>query len=199
MCASGISRTCCEPRCGRTSPNCWRSSRSWIPGSHASRTSGESCSDQSRGVGNLQTARASTARVLAMGRILEEMQMVRDVAARGPHCRARGAGRRAARSRAGSSCRCAPEPTAQGDEGEEGREEIVNQVLQQPVIQIALPIIITIIVAAWMNNKGIDGVHKRLDDICRRLDAIEARLLGIENRLGTLERKVDALEIKAWR
>jgi tetrahydromethanopterin S-methyltransferase subunit G len=88
---------------------------------------------------------------------------------------------------------------AQGDEGEEGREEIVNQVLQQPVIQIALPIIITIIVAAWMNNKGIDGVHKRLDDICRRLDAIEARLLGIENRLGTLERKVDALEIKAWR
>ena len=65
----------------------------------------------------------------------------------------------------------------------------MNQILQQPVIQIALPIIITIVVAALMNNKGIDGIHKRLDDICRRLDAIEFRLGTLETRVGGLERK----------
>lgn len=76
------------------------------------------------------------------------------------------------------------------------RRKIVNQLLQQPFIQIALPIMVTMVATVWAL---ISTNNKRLDDICRRLDAIEARLLTIENRLTTLERKVDALEIKAWR
>ena len=75
----------------------------------------------------------------------------------------------------------------------------MNQFLQQPFTQVALPIVITIVVAAFVNSKGLDGVNKRIDDIVSRLGRIEDRLLGIEARLGAVERKVDALELKAWR
>src|ERR1022692_4804324 len=44
-------------RCGHSTPICWANLPNWIRGSHASRTSGGSCSDHSRGVGNLQAAR----------------------------------------------------------------------------------------------------------------------------------------------
>jgi hypothetical protein len=69
----------------------------------------------------------------------------------------------------------------------------------QPFTQVALPIVLTIFIAAWINSKGLDGVNKRIDDIAARLGRIEDRLLGIETRLTAVERKVDALEVKAWR
>jgi hypothetical protein len=68
-----------------------------------------------------------------------------------------------------------------------------------PFTQVALPIVLTILIAAWINSKGLDGVNKRIDDIAARLGRIEDRLLGIEARLTGVERKVDALEVKAWR
>lgn len=64
--------------------------------------------------------------------------------------------------------------------------------LNQPFFQVALPIMFTIFIAAWNNNR-------RIDDILVRLGKIEDRLLAIENRLTSVERKVDALELKAWR
>jgi hypothetical protein len=75
--------------------------------------------------------------------------------------------------------------------------------LNSQFAQVALPLIVTIIVAGWFNNRGTEhgfqGVHKRLDDIVGRITAIEARLLLIETRLTAVERKVDALETRAWR
>jgi hypothetical protein len=71
--------------------------------------------------------------------------------------------------------------------------------LGQPFIQIALPLMVTLTIAAWSNNKRIDELSKRLDDLAGRLGRIEDRLTGIENRLTAVERKVDALEVKAWR
>ena len=59
--------------------------------------------------------------------------------------------------------------------------------LNQPFFQVALPLIITIIIAAWVNNKGIDGVHKRLDDIVIRLTRIENLLTDHDKRLTVLE------------
>lgn len=71
--------------------------------------------------------------------------------------------------------------------------------LNQPFVQVALPMMFTILLAGWANSKGFDGVNKRIDDIVGRLGRIEDRLLGIETRVSSLERKVGALEVKAWR
>lgn len=59
--------------------------------------------------------------------------------------------------------------------------------LNQPFFQVALPLIITIAIAVWVNNKAIDGIHKRLDDIVTRLTRIENLLADHDKRLTTLE------------
>ncbi len=64
--------------------------------------------------------------------------------------------------------------------------------LNNPFFQVALPIMVTMLVASWLNSKGFDGIHKRLDDMAARLIAIEGRLLLVETRLG-------GVEAKAWR
>jgi hypothetical protein len=55
----------------------------------------------------------------------------------------------------------------------------MNATALQPFLTTALPIMVTILLAVWMNGKGFDGVHKRLDDMRsdfdRRFDAIEKR------------------------
>ena len=56
-----------------------------------------------------------------------------------------------------------------------------------PVIQITLPIIVTILVMVWAQNK-------RLDDVIARLAAVEKRLDDIANRLGRLEERLARLE-----
>ena len=74
------------------------------------------------------------------------------------------------------------------------------KMLNQPFFQVALPLMLTMLVAVWLNNKALDkafdAVHKRLDDIVVRIGHIEERLLSIETRLTAVERKVDALELK---
>jgi len=54
---------------------------------------------------------------------------------------------------------------------------------KQPFFQVALPIIITFIVATMYQSKRIDDMGKRIDDlrdsVNRRLDAIERRLESI--------------------
>jgi|HubBroStandDraft_4_1064222.scaffolds.fasta_scaffold461204_2 hypothetical protein len=52
----------------------------------------------------------------------------------------------------------------------------MNATALQPFLTTALPIMFTVLIAAWMNNKGIDGIHKRLDDIIVRLGRIETKL-----------------------
>jgi hypothetical protein len=64
---------------------------------------------------------------------------------------------------------------------------------QQPFIQIALPIIITFVVASWSQNKRIDEVSKRLDDIVQRLTRIESLLTDHDRRLTALEERTSPL------
>jgi hypothetical protein len=56
-------------------------------------------------------------------------------------------------------------------------------ILNSQFVQVALPIVLTIFIAAWMNGRSIDGISKRIDDIVRRLDTIDVRLVAIEGRL----------------
>ena len=58
----------------------------------------------------------------------------------------------------------------------------MNPALQSPFVQTALPIMFTILIAVWINNKAFDGIHKRLDDIVARLDRIERKLDGHESQ-----------------
>ena len=60
-------------------------------------------------------------------------------------------------------------------------------ILNSQVVQVALPIVLTISFAAWMNGRSIDTVNKRIDSsiegVNKRLDDIVARLGRIETKL----------------
>ena len=73
-------------------------------------------------------------------------------------------------------------------------------ILQQPFIQVALPIIIALMLAAWMQNKRFDDLNRRIDDQNRligefrhdmnqRLERIEAKLENHNERIARLEER----------
>jgi len=37
-------------------------------------------------------------------------------------------------------------------------------ILQQPFVQVALPIIVALTIAAWLQNKRFDDLNRRIDD-----------------------------------
>jgi hypothetical protein len=76
--------------------------------------------------------------------------------------------------------------------------------ISQPFFQVALPLMVTILIAAftaaWSSNKRIDELSRRVDDTNRRLDRIEQRLdrlesevmkalMSIDHRLTVLEER----------
>ncbi len=77
-----------------------------------------------------------------------------------------------------------------------------------PSLNVTLPIVITILIAAWLNNRRIDtidkrfddvhgrfdDVHRRFDDVHRRIDNIDKRLGEILSTLKDLDRRVTVLE-----
>jgi hypothetical protein len=69
-------------------------------------------------------------------------------------------------------------------------------IFNQPFVQVALPIVITLWITMTLSNKRVDDLAQLLRtnqaEIVKRLEAIETRLTS-------MERKVDALELKAWR
>jgi hypothetical protein len=48
--------------------------------------------------------------------------------------------------------------------------------LSQPFFQVSLPLMATILIAAWVNSKSMDGVHKRLDDLNARVGDLASRM-----------------------
>ena len=74
---------------------------------------------------------------------------------------------------------------------------VVN-ILQQPFVQVALPIIVAITLASWLQNKRFDDMNKRFDelrtDINRRLDEINKRLERIETKLDNHNERIARLE-----
>ena len=64
-------------------------------------------------------------------------------------------------------------------------------ILQNQFVQVALPIIITIAIAAFMNNRAFDGIYKSFDGVYKALDAVNHRLDDIVARLGRIEVKLE--------
>ena len=63
-------------------------------------------------------------------------------------------------------------------------------IFQNQFVQVALPIIITIAIAAFMNNRAFDGIYKSFDGVYKALDAVNHRLDDIVARLGRIEVKL---------
>jgi hypothetical protein len=63
----------------------------------------------------------------------------------------------------------------------------VANILQQPFVQVALPIIIALMPAAWLQNKRFEGMNRRFDelrsDVSQRLDEVFRRLDRSETKL----------------
>ena len=77
-------------------------------------------------------------------------------------------------------------------------------VLNNPFVQVALPIMFTILIATWINNKGFDAINRRIDDlrsdmnkrfdeVNRRLDRIEETLKSHSTKIASLEERVSPL------
>jgi hypothetical protein len=58
----------------------------------------------------------------------------------------------------------------------------VITVLNSPFVQTALPIMFTILIAVWVNNKAFDGINNSIAGVHKRLDDIIARLIRIETK-----------------
>jgi len=67
--------------------------------------------------------------------------------------------------------------------------------LNNPFVQVALPIMFTILIATWINNKafdkGFDGVNRRIDDVNRRIDELRS---DMNERFGEVNRRLDRIE-----
>ena len=73
---------------------------------------------------------------------------------------------------------------------------------QQPFFQVALPIIITFVIATWYQSKRVDDLRESMNQRINGLessmnqgfDAIERRLERIENLLTEHDRRITTLE-----
>jgi len=50
----------------------------------------------------------------------------------------------------------------------------------QPFLTVALPIMLTLFLAVWSQNKRFDDMNRRLDEIVARLARIEVKLDNVE-------------------
>ena len=68
-------------------------------------------------------------------------------------------------------------------------------ILNNQFVQVALPIMFTILIAAWVNGRGMDrglhGVHKGFDGVNRRLDDLRA---DMNDRFGDVNRRLDRID-----
>jgi len=66
-------------------------------------------------------------------------------------------------------------------------------VLNNSFVQVALPIMFTILIATWINNKGFDkgleGVHKAMD---KGLDAVNRRIDDLRSDMNDRFREVNS-------
>jgi hypothetical protein len=66
-------------------------------------------------------------------------------------------------------------------------------ILNSQFVQVALPIVLTIFIAAWINGKSIDSINRRLDDIVARLERIEKKLDDHAERIARLEERTSPI------
>jgi predicted RNase H-like nuclease (RuvC/YqgF family) len=72
---------------------------------------------------------------------------------------------------------------------------VVQQVVNLPFVQVALPILIGFVTIGWWQNKRLDEMSRRFDD---RIDAVGRRLDDMtrrfEDRFDAANRRFDAVE-----
>src|SRR5277367_2000747 len=64
-------------------------------------------------------------------------------------------------------------------------------ILNTPFVQFALPIVVTFIVAAWLNGKRLDDfksdTYRRFEDVNRRFDQVDRHFDAMDKRFDRLE------------
>jgi hypothetical protein len=70
-------------------------------------------------------------------------------------------------------------------------------VLQTPFVQVALPVLVTFVLAFWHQKKRIDDVNRRIDEVIKGLDRIDAKLDTLTGRVTRLEERTSPL-ISRW-
>ena len=70
-------------------------------------------------------------------------------------------------------------------------------ILNTQFVQVALPIIITIMLSAWHNNKRFDDfradLNRRLDEVIKRLDKIDENFKGYGERITRVEERTSLI------
>ena len=78
---------------------------------------------------------------------------------------------------------------------------------QQPFFPVALPIIVSFVLATWYQSSRItdlrESLGKRIDDLRSdmnvRFSEVSVRIGAVETRLERLDTKVEALQERSWR
>ncbi len=63
-------------------------------------------------------------------------------------------------------------------------------ILNTPLTQLALPIVLTLFIAAWLNGRGLDGINTRIDDVRGELKDVNHRLDRVDETLKTYGQKI---------
>jgi tetrahydromethanopterin S-methyltransferase subunit G len=66
-------------------------------------------------------------------------------------------------------------------------------ILNNPFTQVALPIMFTILIAAWLNGKGLDAINRRIDDLRNDMNTLRS---DMNSRFGEVNRRLDSIERK---
>lgn len=71
-------------------------------------------------------------------------------------------------------------------------------VLNSQFVQVALPLMVTLTIAAWLNSKGIDGLGKRIDDVGHRIDdlrtEVNRRFEDVNRHFDEINRRFDKID-----
>lgn len=89
-------------------------------------------------------------------------------------------------------------------------------ILNNPFMQVALPIMFAVLVAAWLNGKSMEAISKRIDDLRSDMNGrnadvrnlingrfddirnlVNGRFDDINHRLGAIEGRLSRLESSA--
>jgi 23S rRNA C2498 (ribose-2'-O)-methylase RlmM len=73
----------------------------------------------------------------------------------------------------------------------------ITTILNSQFVNVALPIVITIFIASWLQNKRFDDLkadmNRRFDEVFRRLDSIESKLDNHTGRIIALEERTSPI------
>lgn len=79
---------------------------------------------------------------------------------------------------------------------------MMEAMINQPFFQVALPLMLTILIASftavWSSNKRMEELSRRLDDTNRRMDRVESMLQDVLKALMTIDHRLTVLEERSF-